>query len=307
VAGDGFGNDAYQWMAAQRLFQRIAAGQSLKQDPKLAQFFISQSSLLLGDLSNIQHRISEITQGSDLDQKEFGKLTEKINELGDAITIWSDAPDGEERTQNLAELNAELDWTIRSVNGYEKYAQDQRLGQANALAVKMQSLEGHSAYEQNEIKVNHLLLTYHLWSEDLTDVPEKAWEELKSIAEQCPYTGGWPVYWARSLYRQYASTVTWDIHEGCGPVVGNRTSAFGTDNKVEVYPNPASSELMILLQSEAAARFQLWNIHGQLLLEHTLLEGKNNLGLQHQPNGIFVYKVQLQDGTIESGKIVIVH
>jgi hypothetical protein len=306
VAGNGFGNDVYQWMAAQRLFQRIASKEALKQDPTLDQFFTNQSSSLLGDLAGIQHSISEITQGSDFSQKEFGKLSEKINSLGDAISIWLDAPDGAERTKRLAQLNAELDWAIRSMNGYEKYAQDQRIAYSDDIVLKMKSLEAKYVYEQNELMVNNLLLTYRLWSEGLTDVPVAVWAEIKSIADQCPHTGGWPVYWARSLYRQHAPMVTWEVLAGCSPTVERRASTYENNNKVEIYPNPTQSELTVLLQRVPNASLQLWDIHGKLLLERTLLEGKNSVDLQ-QPNGLYLYRVQLQDGTIETGKIVIIH
>ncbi len=306
VAGDGFGNDAFQWMASQRLFQRIVAQPTLKQDFDLAQFFDSQSPQIIGKFAAIEQRISQIAYGSDLEQQEFGKLSIRINTLGDLISFWLDAPESPERSKKLSQLNTELDWVIRSVNGYEKYAQSQRLSQADNIALDLNALQTNYLYGQNEKEINSLLLAHRLWMDGGTNMSEAVWTDIKSIADQCPHTGGWPVYKARSIYRQHVPTASWDINQGCSASTENRSFVTGNTSIVEVYPNPAQSELTIVLQGGPAS-FQLWNIHGKLMLEQSLAEGKNGLDLQSQSDGLYLYKVQLQDGTIKTGKIVLVH
>ncbi len=77
---------------------------------------------------------------------------------------------------------------------------------------------------------------------------------------------------------------------------------------IKVYPNPASSELTILLNSyDSQSELKIYSILGEEVLSSKISSGKNEVNIENLANGIYFYTVTEQGHLIESKKLVIKH
>jgi hypothetical protein len=136
-------------------------------------------------------------------------------------------------------------------------------------------------------------------------------DKIKYIADQCPHSSGWPVYWARSIYSSYYPEVLWGLNEGCK---GGRERE-GVDSKqinttCIVYPNPANTQLNFSLSVEIPhdARFQLLDLNGRIVSE-SIIPSRTPSGLvpvQQLPEGLYLYRIITPDSTLAYGRVAIV-
>jgi hypothetical protein len=84
------------------------------------------------------------------------------------------------------------------------------------------------------------------------------------------------------------------------------------DEEVSVYPNPNAGKFHVFCHSEQSEESQstikIYNVLAESVLTETLrfTQGDNALDLSGQPNGVYLYRVIAQDGSlIGTGKVVI--
>lgn len=80
------------------------------------------------------------------------------------------------------------------------------------------------------------------------------------------------------------------------------------NKKVSLYPNPATNNITINFAQpiKKSSVIELYNFNGQLIYGEILVEGSTtyNLNIGSQPAGMYLYKVQTDDGYV-TGKVVI--
>jgi len=139
-----------------------------------------------------------------------------------------------------------------------------------------------------------------------------------------PYTYSWTGgdttdYISNKCHGNYCCTVT----EACGYsesvcVTITLSKSTGINNitsnteQVTVYPNPNSGVFTVLCHSERSEEslpiIQVYNVLGQQVLTETLhsAQGDNSIDLSSQPNGIYLYRVLQEDGSlVGEGKLII--
>lgn len=73
----------------------------------------------------------------------------------------------------------------------------------------------------------------------------------------------------------------------------------------KVFPNPGKEMINFMLLDESEYTIQIMNIQGQLVTKENSLRGQWQWNSDSMSSGIYVYKIQSQDGRISQGKIVL--
>jgi hypothetical protein len=141
--------------------------------------------------------------------------------------------------------------------------------------------------------------------------------KLKAIAQQCPYEGGYGVYNARVLLSTVDSKVYMNECEKVKPNTGGKIRGIEDDNQslssiegIQVYPNPANDKLNIAIHLEEGqnATIVVYDLTGKLILSNSL---NVNNGLTEVSNvalapGLYIYKININNTTVNSGKLSII-
>jgi hypothetical protein len=136
---------------------------------------------------------------------------------------------------------------------------------------------------------------------------------LKSIAQQCPYQYGKAVYQARMLLGFVDTAQYCNECEIIFPPSDNKRLIIGNkDNNdiVKLYPNPAKNEITIEFNYliEENILFELYDVLGNKVMCRQLLRNNNkvNVSTKNLNQGIYFYKIILNNNIIASDKLVII-
>jgi len=79
------------------------------------------------------------------------------------------------------------------------------------------------------------------------------------------------------------------------------------DDIIKVYPNPASSHIIISYNNESDGYFKLYNATGNIIVSTSLLKGNNKtqILLNQVANGIYNYEVEFGNKNKSFGKLTI--
>ncbi len=139
-------------------------------------------------------------------------------------------------------------------------------------------------------------------------------KRLQAIAKLCPYESGPAVYNARALLTKVDQTVYFNACEmpnSSSRIQTNDNSIAQQDkDKVIIYPNPASDKLHIAVQLEADQKGQLsiYDITGKLLISETISGNStvSEISTASLSEGIYMYKLTVNDVAVKSGKLSII-
>jgi hypothetical protein len=137
--------------------------------------------------------------------------------------------------------------------------------------------------------------------------------ELTRIAKQCPHTEGFGVYAARNLCNALQLIGSLDylsFTDDCNPSGMYKTQHLGNTATllVEVYPNPATSELYIRVNDADVhhAKVTMLDITGKQVLqsELTFYSGRSSLAFDVAP-GTYVLKLEFTNHESQVHKIIV--
>ncbi|MGQ0829106.1 MAG: T9SS type A sorting domain-containing protein [Bacteroidota bacterium] len=142
--------------------------------------------------------------------------------------------------------------------------------------------------------------------------------DLASIAQQCPLTGGTSVYQARVLL-SIINDSTIEYNDDCTDG-GNRSMIF-EDNSPSVqqainnsafklYPNPNNGTMQLdyTLEKEQRGVFVIYDLLGKKQAEYELQQNASSVSISEAMlnNGIYFYKILINDKLVATDKLVIV-
>jgi len=79
-------------------------------------------------------------------------------------------------------------------------------------------------------------------------------------------------------------------------------------SQVRVYPNPANKSIHIQIENGQIMNLQLWSLDGKILQETKAISAKEfQLETSELPNGIYLLKCLLEDGSQEYTRVVVQH
>lgn len=189
-------------------------------------------------------------------------------------------------------------------------------------------------WELNEKRMNEALI--YSSATPLDSLEQSLKEDIATLALSCPFVAGQAVYKARRIWSFWQPNALFDDRVLClqtenkngeGVIediddyynlqivrshqsedVINTPSITNEINSIEatrVYPNPAKSNLNIILGRNLPATFVLFNAVGERVLAQPLFESENSMELDKHPAGFYHYLIQYVDGGNETGKLTI--
>jgi hypothetical protein len=140
-----------------------------------------------------------------------------------------------------------------------------------------------------------------LQTESLNNLSTASLNTLQSIVHN-PYGLSWVM--AKNVLQEngYHNYPYW-VEEPTEP----RNSNVSNSSSVKVYPNPSNGLINILLpMPNSSANLFLYNIDGTLLMNKQI-KGFTQLNYISETTNILIYKIVLDNGVIESGKIQLIN
>ena len=126
--------------------------------------------------------------------------------------------------------------------------------------------------------------------------------ELGRIVTNSPGIMGIKVGPDGRIWAVNASTNNLIVIDPDGFSVGLEESAI---DAMRVYPNPASDQLVVMLDSEAAQRIELLDATGRLVQAQRPATAQATLDVQALPAGTYVLRALLRDGSLLQERVVI--
>lgn len=177
-------------------------------------------------------------------------------------------------------------------------------------------------YEQNEKQVNQIYYELELDTTELrnsfnrfqTRKGQAYFTTLKSIAAQCPYSGGNAVFAARAMLSAYDKTYYDDkalcLEQGIlwrtqKPKKETITTSWG----ISIAPNPTTDKINITLTNKhPEGSIELYDLYGRLL--ETVVFGKDTnahvLDINAYTAGVYIVKVKGNDNNSFTKKVVLI-
>jgi hypothetical protein len=166
--------------------------------------------------------------------------------------------------------------------------------------------------ETNQQKVNYQILqklntpSYAYSTVDVTD--------LNNIAIQCPLSGGNAVYQARITLMTMANDVIEFIDncdKGQRSLIQSHPVTENGDFNFRLYPNPNDGNMTFDYSSPdySNGKLMLYDVTGRFVNSYNLNEGLNNslkISEDQLQNGIYIYKIFVNNEIIASDRVVIV-
>ena len=169
-------------------------------------------------------------------------------------------------------------------------------------------------------------------------------EDMQFLASSCPFVEGTAVYRARTIYSLWEPNAIFDDRIICiqgqnknqdfsninidsliesqiaeanvkipkvnDVAVNNFIKKYNLENinSIEVYPNPASTVVIIAYQSKSDGYFKLFNSYGEIVLSTILSKDitKAQLQIKDVANGLYHYEVEFQNMKKTIGKLTII-
>ena len=170
---------------------------------------------------------------------------------------------------------------------------NQSAGENQSIQVQNQpvSIQNQKTVNQFWIRLQRGLPVAHLY------------DEIRTIANQCPSEGGNAVYQARILLYEVDSILPTEYPNTClqqrvsqeSVNFQNLQKPISAEFGVQIYPNPAKEFLTI--RSNENARFEVFNQLGAILKTGNILEEETQLSVSDLQSGIYWIRIISETGT----------
>ena len=300
--------EAQAWKAQSHLYRRLQKHpQWLDSDLGFDGFVNQSEGSAIHGLSNFGHQLNTVYTPSDMITGEQANGATTISmKMDDLAVILENINGNVNENPNIQSILMDM---IVAQNSLSNAYQNQLM----VLDSELNNIQGNldvsvpTIYEKNALIVNSIYLeTLNANDENMYSPSQAA--QLKSIAFQCPLSGGDAVYIARGML---GLTSNFDNSAMCNssqnsiaPLVNN---TIATATTFSAYPNPANTEITVAFEKELSSKgeLMLFNVLGQQLLVQLIEEGntQSTISLEQIPNGVYVLK--LKEGNLPLQTITI--
>ncbi len=319
-----------KWLAAKRLYRKIEDHNLLGLNTKVDSFYNSNISTNIGGFVSIQKSIESALQPVSSIQNQMQTNRQQIVFLMDTISMIDKNLVTSTGQDSLNMISEKLVF-MNKINGLAFEQDSLQLivinDRKNALDLIIPANASVSALttQENNIKTYNSIRLNYLYKEDY-NLSVSQLNEIYTIANQCPFSGGDIVYAARAVYNSLIdSTLQFDDTALCTQqsnfTSSNSSSVLNEekfivddqskfDGNIIVYPNPAdqSANLIISQSQFNTGEMILFDMYGKLILNIHLSDGqqKYTFDTSFLPNGVYLYKVFLNGHEEFSDKISII-
>jgi hypothetical protein len=174
------------------------------------------------------------------------------------------------------------------------------------------SLAPENDIENNQKVVNSLILACLLDSAHIYNVAEQ--DQLMEIALKCPVTSGDAVYQARNILMTIAQNII-EFEDNCS--VNERRFVSSEDKIIadfntgfKLYPNPNNGQMVLEyhVEKSESAFLEITDLTGHTMERYQLLDDSDKLKINSEVlmNGMYIYKVIVNDKIVKSDKLIII-
>jgi hypothetical protein len=166
--------------------------------------------------------------------------------------------------------------------------------------------------ESNQKLVNDLILQQQQTGADFS--PQQQ-DDLRQLANLCPFTEGIAVYQARALLSLYDTLGTIYLNP-CeyDEITGSGLRLADTDSEENagfaVYPNPAIDAVTVSyeLKEGEAGTFEIYNLTGSKIASYILATDANEISINTGllPSGVYLYRFTINGETRQADKMIII-
>lgn len=208
--------------------------------------------------------------------------------------------------QKRANIFDKLVFTADSLEQLRAQADATVLPALDTALMYAQSLPDTQVYEENLREILTIAIRFaqgdSLLGSDYT--------ALRSIASQCPATGGISVRRAPQ-WLEHEEAVTyldkeWD--DNCSsPLISGNKDLSVAPLAVKVAPNPADNQIQILLQDDVSGSWQVTDLTGRIVKEGNITGAMVNISTADMTGGLYLLTCKSTAGEVSTIKMSICH
>jgi hypothetical protein len=310
-------NDEITWSASKTLYQKLREQPELLSGNQVMGSFIDsiqyESPASYQEIDDLGQSVLQMPEALSA---TFNNLLEQRSVLVDSIqlidSLLSLLPSYSDSLDMIA-LKTNILTNLKMINNQIVSVQNAHAQIRNNSATEL--LAGNSALNvENDITANTKLLNeiyFSTFGKGIYTFTDTQLQLLKTIAIQCPVSGGPSVYGARSLLSGCYDT-TYDDSDIClqagilkslqNPVMVNEQIQYN------FYPNPASENLTITwnIPLDEQAELNLYNTTGQRIFTQRILLKNTavNIDISGMSSGIYSIELVRQSVVRKMGKLV---
>jgi hypothetical protein len=169
---------------------------------------------------------------------------------------------------------------------------------------------------QNQIEANYKTVYIRLadwWMNNRDTLSLSQMSELKSIARQCPFTGGGAVNEAMNLLT-WGGVQVLDSVDRCMDIDYTPPQLSfpkldlnkgESESKIKLYPNPAREQVTFEYQADEIIRLAVYDVKGVLVYSTDLTGNTQPLDVSKWNKGIYLCKFTQSQGTIQTQKLIV--
>ncbi|MBV6443454.1 MAG: T9SS C-terminal target domain-containing protein [Haliscomenobacteraceae bacterium CHB4] len=169
-----------------------------------------------------------------------------------------------------------------------------------------QNLPDTSVYEEN-LKAILVTAIRYAQGDSLT---ESDFSVLRSIAAQCPATGGTSIQRAPLWldHEEAAAYIAKEWDDNCiAPLVSDIKTPSGVNRKVQVFPNPASNYIQMLFPDNTSGNWQITDLAGTVIREGRFDANTAYVSTTGVVGGLYLLNCRFASGEVTTEKISIYH
>lgn len=288
-------NTATAWDERRDLLQKLLAEPGISTSNAAAAAYLNQQSQVNTTAWRFAKALRQWAAVSVLPEDIAATLSEFDTQLAE-LNNESATAGAQAASEQQMELAAQrLEW-------YNSTVWPLHQEKLQLLLATVADLPASQVYEANLKQILHIGVR-HVLGDSLagTDL-----EVLRTIATQCPATGGWWVRMAPLWLPEAERAVYWsrDIDKECG-VEGRSRPAIQLEG-IKMVPNPAKDQADIYLPAAVTGIWQLYDLTGRAVMSGQVLEGKNiSLNLAQQKPGLYFFQLTDEKGGVQTAKLTI--
>ncbi|MEO8087521.1 MAG: T9SS type A sorting domain-containing protein, partial [Bacteroidota bacterium] len=209
----------------------------------------------------------------------------------------------------LSEANEAIAILADSTVQEDSLLRQQKISEASQKTTQIDASNSPEANEKavNEIYINSI-------GQGRYEFTESEISMLLAIANQCPYTGGYAVYYSRNLVRMQNGFSTFKDDLSCSGFSARKANPEAESTKFfrkfNVFPNPTTGILTIedYKNTDSKIDFIIENSLGAQSFFKSLImsEGKCQTDISELSPGVYRYRVITESSVVGSGKIVVI-
>lgn len=313
--------DAMVWKAESELYTK------LKENPELAPEYSAEAAFVdakdtetMGQFYSIEKDKAEALTPDVAARQAFEQglyaldsIRKKIDQTHESYSLSTDPLEQVYLQTALENLENNYQNVIQQIEILKTAMESQRYSEIDLVKLNNQSIvPNERLLEINQKEVNNIY--FNTIAKDKYEFDESQWQNLYTIANQCPIIGGRAVYQARALYAQYEFSAynDHDLCEAAGIFYRRTKENVKTDSSftVKFYPNPNNGRMTVTISSDYEAQYQLAvsSVQGELLLNTPLgfYDGKARVSLGEINSGMYIVQLIRNGIPINTQKISVI-